>query len=73
MRPQVIVGILLILLGGVVLVRGLSMTTKREVADIGPIEVTTQETRSIPTWMGAVAAVAGVALVLTGGGRKSAG
>lgn len=73
MRPQVIVGVLLILLGGVVLVRGLSMTTKREVADIGPIEVTTQETRTLPTWIGAVAAVAGVALVLTGAGRKSAG
>ncbi len=73
MRPQVIIGVLLVLLGGVVLVRGLSMTTKREVADIGPIEVTTEETRSLPTWIGAVAAAAGVALVLVGAGKKTRG
>lgn len=71
MRPLVIVGILLILAGGVVLVRGLNMTTQREVADIGPIEVTTTETTMVPSWVGAVAAVAGVALVLVGSGKKT--
>ncbi len=70
MRPLVILGILLILGGGVVLVRGLNMTTKEKVADIGPIEVTTTETKTVPSWVGAVAAVAGVALVLAGSGKK---
>jgi hypothetical protein len=70
MRPLVILGILLILGGGIVLVRGLNMTTKEKVADIGPIEVTTTETRTVPSWVGAVAAVAGVALVLAGSGKK---
>ncbi|MEO5824524.1 MAG: DUF3185 domain-containing protein [Gemmatimonadales bacterium] len=70
MRPLTILGILLILGGGVVLIRGLNMTTKREVADVGPIQVTTTETKSVPSWIGAIAAVAGVALVLAGSGKK---
>ncbi len=70
MRPLTILGILLILGGGVILVRGLNMTTKENVADIGPISVTTTETKSVPSWVGAIAAVAGVALVLAGSGKK---
>ena len=70
MRLSIILGLLLILGGGVVLVRGLGITTKREVADIGPIEITTEETRTVPTWVGALAAAAGVGLVLVGAGRR---
>lgn len=71
MRPLTILGIILILGGGIVLVRGLNMTTKKNVADIGPIEVTTTETKTVPSWLGAVVAVAGVALVLAGSGSKN--
>ena len=73
MKPLMFVGVLLILIGAVVLIRGLSVTTKDQVADIGPIEVNREETRTIPPWAGGLAAAAGVAMVLVGAGKKNNG
>ena len=70
MRPVLVVGLLLVVLGSVMLVRGLSLSTRRDVAQIGPITVSEQETRTLPTWTGAVAVAAGVAMVLVGGGKR---
>jgi hypothetical protein len=66
MRPLGWLGLVLILLGGYVLVRGLSYTSKRDVLKMGSLEATVEEQHTIPTWVGGVAAVAGVALVFAG-------
>jgi UDP-N-acetylmuramyl pentapeptide phosphotransferase/UDP-N-acetylglucosamine-1-phosphate transferase len=51
----------------------ISCTTRDEVVDLGPIEVTQEERHSIPVppILGGIAVVAGIAL-LVAGGRKSA-
>ncbi len=70
MRPLVVVGALLILLGGVILVRGLSVITNREVVEVGPIEISAEEKKAVPPWVGGLAAAAGVALIFVGAGKK---
>ncbi len=69
MRANVIVGILLIMLGVFVLAgKTLSLTTKEEVADIGPIEIQKETTKSIPLSpiLGALALAGGIALIVVG-------
>jgi hypothetical protein len=67
-------GVILIALGLVGLIwGGFSFTTKDEVADIGPIDITRNKTHSVPLppILGAVALVGGIALLLTA--KKAAG
>jgi drug/metabolite transporter (DMT)-like permease len=72
MKPISIVGILLIIAGVVLLVRGGgSITTREEVLDIGDIEVSADRERAIPPWVGIVAIVAGGALVVGGMRQRS--
>ena len=71
MRPTGIAGIVLILLGAFVLLRGGSFTTKREVLRIGDVKVSADEQRTIPGWAGALAIVAGVVLVVTGSKKRA--
>ena len=71
MRPQILFGAILILGGGFILARGLSYTTRKDVVDLGAIRVSTDEKKPIPPWIGGIIAVAGLALVFTGGSRKS--
>lgn len=66
MHPLRIGGIILILLGAFVLVWGGSLTTKRDVLTVGDLKVTASEQRTIPGWVGGLALVAGVSLVLAG-------
>jgi hypothetical protein len=72
MRPLGIAGIILILFGAFVLVRGGSFTTKRDVLRVGDIKVTADEQQAIPGWVGVLGIVAGVALVVAGSSRKRA-
>lgn len=66
-------GIILIVLGGIMTVfTGFNIITKKEVADIGPIEIKKEEKTPI-YWSpitGAILLVAGIIVVLTG--KKSA-
>ena len=66
MRPTGIGGILLILLGAFILLRGGSFTTKRDVLSVGDLKVTASEQQTIPGWAGALAVVAGVGLLVVG-------
>ena len=66
MRPMGIAGIILIFLGAFVLLRGGSITTKRDVLSVGDLKVTASEHQRIPGWAGALAIVAGVGLVVAG-------
>lgn len=69
MRPPVIIGIILILFGGVVLVRGGSFTTKKNVLEVGDLKVTADERQVIPPWAGILSIVVG-AVAIGAGVRK---
>jgi len=67
MKVGTLVGLLLVVVGLVGLVYGgITYTRNKQVARVGPIEVTTQEQRQIPISpiLGGVAIVAGVALII---------
>ena len=70
MRALTIVGVLLILAGGWILVNGMSFTRSEQVAQVGPLEVQAEERQAVPAWMGGVALVAGIAMVVAGARRK---
>jgi hypothetical protein len=73
MKPIVLVGVLLIVLGvGGLVVRNVHWTETKTVADIGPIHLNAEEDHNvwIPTVAGIAAIVAGLGLVVAG--RKSA-
>ncbi|MGN7722551.1 hypothetical protein [Chitinophaga sp. 22620] len=67
-------GIILIVIGIVmVLIRGFSVTTEKEVLDVGPVEVNKKENRWIgwPTYAGGIIAVVGVVLLISGNKRNA--
>jgi uncharacterized membrane protein YidH (DUF202 family) len=69
MRPAVLIGVLLIVLGVLSLAyQGLTYTKREKVLDLGPIHATTEkkETIPLPPILGVVALGAGVVLVLAG-------
>ena len=63
MRGSVIGGIVLLLAGGFILLRGASFTKDRTVIDMGPLKASVEEKQVVPTWVGAVAVAAGIALI----------
>ncbi|MGH9330202.1 MAG: DUF3185 domain-containing protein [Vicinamibacterales bacterium] len=74
MKPITIVGIALIVLGIAALaLGGFSYTDREKVLDIGPIEATTEQRKTIPLSpiAGGAAVVAGVALVIAGARTKT--
>ncbi len=71
MRPIAIAGILLLILGGFVLVRGGSFTTRRDVLKVGDVKITADEQQSVPPWVGAVALLAGIGLIVAGVRRRA--
>lgn len=71
MKLNMMIGVVLILVGGFILARGLSYSTKKDVVDLGVVRVSTTEKKSIPPWIGGVVAVVGLGLVFAGGSRKS--
>jgi drug/metabolite transporter (DMT)-like permease len=70
MRPSVILGIALIVVGAAVYFRG-GFTTKREVLKVGDLSVSAEEQNPIAPWAAGLAVVAGIALVATGARRKA--
>jgi hypothetical protein len=73
MRPLVLVGVILIVLGiaGLV-VANIHITERKTVLDAGPLKVTKDEEKTvpIPTIAGVVAVVAGLGLVVIGRSRR---
>jgi hypothetical protein len=72
MKPIVILGVVLIVLGiGGLVFRSVHWTETKNVANIGPVEINSEEDHNlwIPTAAGIAAVVAGLGLVLVG--RKS--
>jgi hypothetical protein len=73
MKPLAILGLVLIVLGiGGLIFRSVHWTETKNVADIGPIQINSQEDHSvwIPTAAGIAAVIAGLGLVFVS--RKSA-
>ena len=74
MRPNSIIGILLIVVGLVALLMGgFSYTKNDKVLDVGPLQATVQrkERVPIPPLLGGLAMAAGVALLLVGRKERS--
>jgi drug/metabolite transporter (DMT)-like permease len=71
MRPTGIAGIILIVFGAFVLLRGGSFTTKRDVLRVGDVKVTADEQQTIPGWAGVLSIVAGVVLLVTGSKKRA--
>ena len=70
MRASVWVGILLIVAGVAVYLRG-GITRKEEVLDVGPLEVSTSERQEVPAWIAGLVVAAGVLLVAAGTRQKA--
>ncbi len=67
MRPRMLIGIILIVVGVVALAyHGITYTTREKVLQIGPLEATkkTEKTISLPPLLGGVALAAGIVLII---------
>ena len=73
MKAATIVGIILIVLGVLGFIyKGISYTETEEVVDLGPIEVESKETETIPIpeILSGIAIVGGIVLVAVGAKKK---
>ena len=73
MKPLVIAGIVLILVGVVSLgYQGFTYTTRETIVDIGPIHATAdrEKTIALPRGIGIVAVIAGAAILFTGARKR---
>jgi uncharacterized membrane protein len=69
MKTSSVIGILLIVFGVIALAyQGITYTTQKKVLDIGPIQATKQEHKTIPLppVLGGIAMIGGVVLLLAG-------
>jgi hypothetical protein len=69
MKPKTIIAIILIALGIVAFAyQGITYTTREKVVDLGPIQVTTEKTKTLPLppILGAIALVGGIVLLVVG-------
>jgi hypothetical protein len=67
MRPGTVLGALLVFAGVVAMsVGGFSFTTREKAAQMGPVQVTTERSRSIPlpTVLGGLAVATGIFLIV---------
>ena len=74
MKPIILIGILLVILGGLALAyQGISYTRQEKVLDIGPIHATaeTHERVPLPPILGGLMLAGGVALLVIGARQKS--
>lgn len=71
MRVMPLAGLALMIAGSVLLYRGGSFTTRRDVVRVGDLRITAQEQHPIQPWLAGAAVVAGVALVIVGVRRKA--
>lgn len=72
MKPVMLVGIILIVLGVAALAyKGITYTTQEEVAKIGPLEAKVEKEKTIPLppLLGGLALASGVVLVVLGARR----
>ncbi len=69
MKPKLIIAIMLIVLGiAAFAYQGITYTTREKIVDLGPIQVTSEKTKTIPfpPIVGAIALVGGIVLLVVG-------
>jgi len=71
MRPQALIGVVLLVLGAFVVFRGMSYSDRDEVLRVGDVKASVESKKAVPTWAGGLAIVAGIALLATGMKRKA--
>jgi drug/metabolite transporter (DMT)-like permease len=69
MKPYVIAGIALAVIGAFIVFRGLSYGSERSMMRVGDVQVSAESRQIVPTWVGAVA-IAGGLLLMVGMGRR---
>ena len=69
MKPLPMVGVLLVVFGAFVVFKGLTYKSQSDVVKIGDLEISAEQRRSIPTWVGVV----GGLLLIAGVGRRRGG
>ena len=72
MNPLRLLGVGLVVFGVFVVFQGLTYKSRSDVVKIGDVQISAEERRAIPTWIGVVGMVGGL-LLLTGGGRRRGG
>ncbi len=73
MKPIVVAGIVLVIIGVIALTyQGITYTTREKVVQLGPIEATkkTEKTIPLPPLLGGIALAAGVVLIIAGAKNK---
>jgi uncharacterized membrane protein len=73
MKPIILIGIVLVVLGALVLAyQGINYTRTEKVLDLGPIHATkeTQERIPLPPILGGIAVIGGVAFLVAGARRR---
>jgi uncharacterized membrane protein len=73
MKPQLMVGIVLVLLGAFIVFRGMSYGSQHSTIQVGDMKASVNERRSVPTWVGVGAIVGGVLLIGAGVPRRQRG
>jgi hypothetical protein len=74
MKPKIMIAVILIALGiAVFAYQGITYTTREKVVDIGPIQVTSEKTKTfpLPPIIGAIALVGGIVLLVMGSRKSS--
>jgi hypothetical protein len=71
MRTYLIAGIVIIILGAFVLLRGASFTSHRDVLQMGDMKITADEQQTIPPWVGGAAIVVGLGLIAAGALKRA--
>ena len=74
MKPIILIGILLLVLGALTLAyQGINYTRQEKVLDIGPIHATAEkhERISLPPVIGGLALAGGIVLIVIGARRKT--
>jgi hypothetical protein len=69
MKPKIIIAIILIVMGiAAFAYQGITYTTREKVVDIGPIQVTSEKTKTLPLppIIGVIALVGGIVLLVVG-------
>jgi hypothetical protein len=69
MRSTTLAGIVLLLIGGFIVFRGLSYRSDRSVLKVGDLEAKVEERRAVPTWVGGIVLLGGLALLASGARR----
>jgi uncharacterized membrane protein len=71
MRPQALIGIVLLVLGAFILFRGMSYSDRDEVLKVGDVKASVESKKAVPAWAGGVAIVAGIVLIAAGMKRRA--